>query len=495
MPRPEPVGPDSAASAAGTARTGFVLAGGGFKGAFELGALRHLIAELGITPDVVASASAGSILGMVLSQGRTRPEFVDQLDHAQRTLLAMTRTELVFGHQEWLGEFKDTDFARRVISMVTDRSAPDVPGGDPDPDRTTPDRTAPGHTAPGAALDHVDGDVDGRRSERRRRPREWPELSTMRDQLRAAARARRTLTGTTSSVLTLDPFEQAIRGQVDVGIPPVRPELIGRPGIELRMAVTAVRRRETHYVCQDGTIVGPDAVTPLHDGAAPVGVIDGAIASSSVPMVFPARRLGDDTYVDGGCLQNIPLAAAVSQGAERIFTVVAAPLRHDGDEAPRSRAPMWAAKELGFLETQEANLAIPLPEGTSNTVIAPTLDVVGAFEVHRGLMQIDIDYGWMRAQEVMAGPDAGLAPVITAATDAVTTQRLRAWHLELSCLRAGEVSPTRLAALRELKSAVRSAVHARAALGFDPPPGADAWWGTWETHSLPVPDTFPADLA
>ena len=62
-----------------------MLAGGGFKGAFELGALRHLVDDLGITPDVIASASAGSILGMVLSQGRTLAEFSTRLDNAQQT--------------------------------------------------------------------------------------------------------------------------------------------------------------------------------------------------------------------------------------------------------------------------------------------------------------------------------------------------------------------------------------------------------------------------
>lgn len=450
------------------ATTGFVLAGGGFKGAFELGAIRHLVDDLGVTPQVITSASAGSILGMVLAQGRTREEFSVQIDHARQTLLSMTHTDLVFGRQEWLGEFEGTDFADRVIAMVTDRSSPDVPGGDPDPDR---------------AADDDEPDPPGHKG------RSWPAMSALRDQLHAASRARRTLTGTTSSVLTLDPFERAVRGQVDVGIPAVDPALVARPGLELRMAVTAVHDRETRYVDQRGALIGPDAVTPMHDGDPAVGLIDGAIASSSVPMVFPARRLGEDTYVDGGCLQNIPLAAAVAVGADRIFTVVAVPLREEGHEGP-SR-PMWAARELGFLETQEANLAIELPPGTTNTVIAPTLDVVGSFEVHRGLMSIDIDYGWMRAQETLADPDDGLRPIVRLATDTVIVQRSRAWHLEQRCLEDGSMSATRRSALRSIKTAVRSAVAARAALGFEPPPGAERWWEDYETHSLVPPEGFP----
>ena len=41
----------------------------------------------------------------------------------------------VFGRQEWLGEFDGTEFADKVTAMITDRSSPGVPGGDPDPDR------------------------------------------------------------------------------------------------------------------------------------------------------------------------------------------------------------------------------------------------------------------------------------------------------------------------------------------------------------------------
>ncbi len=464
--------------------TGFVLAGGGFRGAFELGALRHLVEDLGIAPQVLTSASAGSILAMILAQGRTHDEFVSHLGDAERTLLAMTRTDLVFSQQDWLHELHDSDFAARVTAMITDRSSPGVPGPDPDPDADEARETDAD-----SEQERSPAEADDRSGERRSG---WPGLSALGDQVRAARRARRTLTATTSSVLTLDPFEAAIRGHAESAIPAVRTELIDRPGLELRMAVSAVHERETHYVRQDGHLVGPDGVTLQQPGSPPVGVIDGAIASCSVPMVFPARALGEETYVDGGCLQNIPLSAALELGAQRIFTLVAIPLHAEGRTRPT--VPLWAAHELGFLQTQEENLAVELPEGATNTVIAPTLDVVGSFEVHRGLMQIDIDYGWMRAQETLADPDDGTAPIIHSATDSVIRQRTRAWHLEHRCLTEASMSPRRRAALTELKRCVRSAVQARFALGFDPPAGAAAWWSDWELHDTSAVDGFPTSF-
>jgi hypothetical protein len=108
-------------------------------------------------------------------------------------------------------------------------------------------------------------------------------------------------------------------------------------------------------------------------------------------------------------------------------------------------------------------------------------------------MRIDIDYGWMRAQETLADTDDGLRPIVHAATDTITVQRTRAWHLERSSMEDGGLTPTRLVALRQIKAAVRSAVLARSALGFAPPPGAQRWWSDYETHSLPIPDSFPDD--
>ena len=55
------------------------------------------------------------------------------------------------------------------------------------------------------------------------------------------------------------------------------------------------------------------------------------------------------------------------------------------------------------------------------------------------------------------------------------------------------MSPTRRDALRRIKSAVRSAVSARAAMGFAPPPDAPSWWTGYETHSLPIPESFPVE--
>ena len=447
-------------------RTGFVLAGGGFKGAFEVGALDHLINDLGVLPQVVTSASAGSILGMVISQARTAEEFGRRLVEARNDLLSMTDAELVFGEQPWLRELRGTAAADALRRLIIEGSSPD-------------------HPEIASGID--DGSL--RSGERRRHDHPtWSDVAAVARRVPSAARAHHHNSEARRAVLNLDPFEAAIRGRAAGGIAEVHPDLIDRPGLDLRMAVTAIRARETRYVCGDGTLVGADAHTPFPD-ATGFDVIDGAIASASVPGIFPSRLLGADHHVDGGCLQNIPLRAAAQLGAERIYTVVAVPISQ-----PHHEAPLWVAEELGYLSTQAENLATPLPDGTTHTIIRPTIDVVGTFEVHPGLMKIDIDYGRLRAEEALADLDEGVLPIVTTASDTITLQRDRAWHIEHAAIVEGGLSPAQLRELRRTKDAVHSAVVARSALGFPPPPQAHTWWEGPEHHSATLPDGFPTSF-
>ena len=108
---------------------------------------------------------------------------------------------------------------------------------------------------------------------------------------------------------------------------------------------------------------------------------------------------------------------------------------------PHHEAPLWLAEELGYLSTQAENLATPLPDGTINTIIQPTIDVVGTFEVHPGLMKIDIDYGRLRAEEALADLDEGMLPIVTQASDTITLQRDRAWHIENVAIAEGRLTP------------------------------------------------------
>jgi hypothetical protein len=116
--------------------------------------------------------------------------------------------------------------------------------------------------------------------------------------------------------------------------------------------------------------------------------------------------------------------------------------------------------------------------------------VVGTFEVHPGRMRIDIDYGWLRAQEAVADLDDGSRPILTTASDTIIELRQRAWSIEARLLEGSDRSD--LQELRTTKAAIRSAVAARVAIGL-PVPAAGVDWGRhWELHTRPVPDDLPS---
>jgi NTE family protein len=62
--------------------------------------------------------------------------------------------------------------------------------------------------------------------------------------------------------------------------------------------------------------------------------VEHALASAAIPVLFPAVRVGETYYADGGLRLNTPLAPALRMGADRVLVVA---LRHgirtDADEA------------------------------------------------------------------------------------------------------------------------------------------------------------------
>ena len=506
--------------------TAFVLAGGGTKGSFEVGALQYLVGTERIIPDIITATSAGAIAASVLAQARTFAEFDQRVQEVEGDILAMTRTEQIFGEQSWLRALEGTALGGEIRLALTQGTRPQVPAlklGAID------DSSVGGGGSGGSTLA---GDVEGSgpvgvaasqvsssssssstaapstsRFLRSARPIHRAEnRAEKKARRRKRRRVQRLLAGATfrlpkvrrkfrnsgSAVLNLKPLADAIRYGGPSGIHPIEPGLIARPGLQLRLAVTALRAGVLRYITQDGTIVEDDAITPAAgEAAGPVDLIEGVLASASVPLVFPPRPLADDDYVDGGVLQLVPVRAAVQLGARRIIAVVAIPLRIDRDE--RNYADDHAAnvglRALGAIamaDRQRENLAVPLPPGATLTTIDPLVDVVGYFEVEPGLLRINRDYGWLRAADVMADGDATLLADVASETHRLTAARLQAWHLEETIWdtgRAGEGADAgTVAMLRELKGQVHEIVDKRKQLGFPVPDGCEDWWTGYEVH-------------
>jgi NTE family protein len=70
-----------------------------------------------------------------------------------------------------------------------------------------------------------------------------------------------------------------------------------------------------------------------------IGPIDAdhVLASSAIPLLFPARRVGQDYFCDGGIRFNTPISPAIRCGIERLVVVSLLSLENsDDDPSPRS---------------------------------------------------------------------------------------------------------------------------------------------------------------
>jgi len=470
----------------GPGPTAFVLAGGGTKGSFEVGALQYLVGVEGIVPDIITATSAGALAATVLAQARTRPEFAARLAEIERDILAWTQSEHVFGKQAWLGALEGTALGREIHHELTEGTRPPFP--------LTPSTLGADERSAPVAASAREEKRQARRAHRRRR------RHLVRLALGASVRllrVRRHLRTSGNAVLNLEPLSKSLRRGSPDGVGPVDPALVGRPGLQLRLAVTALRAGVLRFVTEHGTIVESDARTPAPGAAAgPVDVVDGAIASASVPMVFPPHQMADDDYVDGGVVEIVPVRAASELGATRIIAVVAVPLAvpRDDREYTASTAGWIGLRSMGMIgvaERQISNLNVALPEGTTLTTIDPIVDIVGLFEVEPGLLRINKDYGWLRAADVLAVGDPGLVAGVAEDTHALVEARRDAWRLEEELWTAPgrpAQSAGMLALVREKKRRVRDRLDRRKQLGFPVPDDCQAWWAEYEVHTTPRPD-------
>ena len=113
---------------------------------------------------------------------------------------------------------------------------------------------------------------------------------------------------------------KSIRGNVRAG----RVEAVCVAATQIATGRVAIfienRERQVSRWTRDPTIVPrPTRLTPHH-----------ALASASIPMLFPAVRIAGNYYADGGLRLNTPLAPALRLGADRVLVIA---LRQDPREA------------------------------------------------------------------------------------------------------------------------------------------------------------------
>ena len=342
-------------------RVGLAISGGGSLGSFEAGALRFLYDHVRVAPVAVCGNSAGALNAAKLAEGPGE-EGNRPAEAIERVWRSLRINSDMWEPEPWVVRLMaSASWASAIRGHITG-------------------------AANGAEVNAVRVAMRVVGSLVRRPPETDGTLEALRDALEA------------QSLLSLGPVAQIVARELD-------PAKVAASGIALRIGTVALESGELRYVTETGH---------LHDRADrpldldPVSLVDGILASASIPVAFPPVLLHDEHYVDGGAREILPLELLVEHlDVDRVFAVSAS-------TATISRAESFADRnlldilrrvsaEIATNETLRKELAPPGGWRRGVRLVAPEFDVHDSMTIDPALIAISIDYGWLRAADSLLG--------------------------------------------------------------------------------------------
>ncbi|MGW1716026.1 patatin-like phospholipase family protein [Streptomyces sp. NPDC002156] len=507
------------------------LSGGGARGDFEVGALR-LLYDRGIRPDILVSTSVGSVNAVKLAEGED-PAHPERGLSGLEQLWASLRTNAdMYQEEAWLSH---PDMDTRVRDLLTGRSANLGISGPASDNGTWGELAFIANFFYDAAFLFGDGIALLKSLRLVTEAKSLYNLTPIRDRLYSrldldaiaawAATGRKLRMATVAlesgslryvtesgAVLERDGSPAQWAGRLTAACRALEKEVDGRQR-NLRDQQALLRTaapnekpdiienniRPAQKALNDARLALADCLAAQPPVPLVVDIREGVLASASIPALFRTVALGDENYVDGGVREIVPVQAAADAGAEEIYVVSASRLTVE-PEKPRTFTGAGITDVLGramveivLNEISVDDLSVRPKAGKSaprTVVIAPDVDIHNLTTIDPGLIQINRDYGWMRAADTLDGVDHDSARWRTATDIALT--RLDTWRAEN--LRYGQPDPTRPAdgtptprtdaqvTIDAGKQRLKDVLAARRAAGGPVPDGIDRWSVTLELH-------------
>lgn len=455
-------------------RRGLALGGGGTRGDFQVGALLYLYDEKGFRPEAIAGTSVGSINSVDLVMGDDAATATSPARSAASRLaatwLSLTGNQDMWGEEPWLQAAKAD--VRRVLRSLSIEGLLALP------------YTVVSDTIAAADLAGV---FEGRK-------------------------------GAIVAVFNLAPIEARMRATYDQ----LRADA---SGIKLRLVSVSVESSALIMVDEKGGVLerGPIVRRPTNVSAAnPTDVPDGAIASSTMPGIFPARRLKDHMCVDGGVREVVPAQVAVQDlGCNEVYALrcSAAPaLKATDPTRPIGEVMARSVLDIAFDEIADDDVE-PFNgwgDGVRVTTIRPSFNLHDPMVVEPGLIRIALDYGWMRAADVIDAANSNYARELS---DRITLLRIENWkdahwaagalwldpHRGFTDFAFGGISipddpeirpgqdPAAVSRIRQTCRQIRSLIEQRLLIPVPTPPSPvrTRWFTQWELTPVAPPSNDP----
>lgn len=487
----------------------WALSGGGAQGSFQVGALTYLGKNLSrYRPRAVCGTSVGAINALPVAEGT--PEGFEKL---KNSWLALARNQDMYEVASWIRDIQSLDTFSDInleAKLMGDGDLGDLVSGGVVTELTMEFASTifvpiVGQLLVADTLSDIQRDLE--------QAMEWIDEAQF--------------------IYSLAPTRIQVEEHLDL-------DAIDRSGILLRLVSVALENGYRCYVTERGDAIqkrirfGGYSYDVRKDlaGSRRQNVIDGAMASAGIPVLFPPVVLEFDdgetlTCVDGGVRDVMPLNAAKDllenelaalPGEPGVIAISATAMTPSNDESlfVRPEAEDFSTKNLA--EIAQRGLALAVDEvfvsdiapdggwcdGIERTIIMPQFNVHGPTEIDPGLIQISMAYGYMTAFDTLKRSAVGEAEYseMLFTTNVIAQARKRAWKLEnTGILRGHEIRPRFrpgvLEEIRGFKHLIRDAVNVRVQRwGWESIPApADItnsavrnfnhyrdWWRAWERH-------------
>ncbi len=208
-----------------------------------------------------------------------------------------------------------------------------------------------------------------------------PQLLTFTRQLfRGAAAPSRGDQRFGASLLNPGPLEDLVRDAVDFER---AHENIARghlQGLFIAALQVATGKTKLFYELSEGASYKPSKDPRRHASRENI-TLEHVLASTAIPLVFPARRVGEEFYCDGGLRFNTPIAPVIRAGARRLVIVSTTYIE---PRLPVTGAALATFPSLAFLVGKVLNALLLDPLAYDLQILARINDLV---DVHqRGLL-------------------------------------------------------------------------------------------------------------
>ncbi|MGK2309040.1 patatin-like phospholipase family protein [Cutibacterium sp. V947] len=469
-----------------TPQQGLVLAGGGSKASFQMGALRHLYDVVGIAPTAMVATSAGSIVACTLAQWTDPAKQAAALRQLETMWLEMTGQSDMFTPRAWFARLLEK--GPEWMSLLNREAAK---AKSPRPWMSLPFHRGGQETKVPDPAEPVAGRDDDRLT-----GQAWTlEIATRDDPISTDSWTPGVVLQllSTLSRLSLDggDISTIVRGAETSASTyragPIlaklldrdffKSELLATSGMSVRIATVALESGELRYMTESGELVDRDN-NPI--GSSTFDVSRGVLASCSIPGVFRPVDLDGEHYVDGGLRENVPAEMAIGHlGVTNPYVITCSPqgVSRESDYGSRNMLDL-VTRSVSILtdETERDEVAYALNAGA--VVIGPEISVHDSMTVDPGLLRINRDYGWMCSAEKHVKASSDAHELIK---DTVRT-RVRGWELEQAWLKE-EATRDEMNEMQHVKDHLRD-VATRLPLDLAPE-GIDTWGYVLEGHGHP----------